>query len=310
MPFLASLVFFWLPMPPAFACINDYDPNREVIFASQGLAEDLKHVVLREPWTARRDRLRRAVEAGGDYKQKNDYAGALMHTGDPKAAIQILEAIERTNPGLYQTASNLGTAYELAGDNKKALEWIRKGIQRNPKSHESSEWIHVRILEAKIALSQGLDWESEGSILGLGFAHNPKPKPPASLPAGNSGEPLSLGQVRSGLKYQLRERLQFVKAPDPIVASLLLDLGNIIAVESGGFGLAQGMYELAASYAKSEEKNSRHVRDLISARHRAALQSIPPPPPSVGDRIWIVLAIFAVTVCYLLWKIRDLARCW
>src|SRR6476620_5644810 len=77
---------------PSLACANDYSSNlaNDVIYSSQSLAENLRHVVLKEPWITRRERLRKAVEAGGDYKIKNDYAVALMHTGDPKTAVQIL----------------------------------------------------------------------------------------------------------------------------------------------------------------------------------------------------------------------------
>jgi len=45
---------------------------------------------------------------------------------------------------------DLGTAYELAGKNEPALRWIREGLRRNPNSHKGTEWLHVKILEAKI----------------------------------------------------------------------------------------------------------------------------------------------------------------
>ena len=118
-----------------------------------------------------------------------------MHTGNPKAAIQILEEIERTNPGLYQTASNLGTAFELASENQKALEWIRKGLERNPKSHEASEWIHVRILEKKVSDMKVFDSQASSSILGLNFGSSAKPIQPTVFPTGNTGAMLTLYQI-------------------------------------------------------------------------------------------------------------------
>lgn len=136
------------------ACLNDYSEyavDHRAVAKSRSVVEELTNVELIEPWTVRRDRLRREADAGGDYKVRNDLASALIHTGDLRTAIQILEEIEKTNPGLYRTASNLGTAYELAGEPAKALDWIRKGIDRNPESHEGSEWIHVRILEKKVS---------------------------------------------------------------------------------------------------------------------------------------------------------------
>ena len=243
----------WLLPVKSRACINDYVPNKKAIAASRSIADELTKVELVEPWATRRDRLRKEVAAGGDYTVRNDLANALMHTGDAKGAVQILEEIEKTNPGLYQTASNLGTAYELAGENAKALEWIKKGIERNPKSHDSSEWIHVKILESKIALEHGAELPGDGSVLGLEFDHLTRPMLPTILPSGNSGETLSLDQIEAGLKYQLRERLQFVKPPDLTVASLLFDLGNIIALKSGNLGPAQGVYELADKYVRSDD---------------------------------------------------------
>src|SRR4051794_23815879 len=72
-------------------CINDYAPNTKAIDASQGIVQDLRTVKLIEPWTIRRDRLRKEVESGGDFKTRNDLASALMHTDDATSAIQILE---------------------------------------------------------------------------------------------------------------------------------------------------------------------------------------------------------------------------
>lgn len=252
--------------PQTLACVNDYVTNHKAIVASRNVVADLTKVELIEPWTTRRDRLRKEVEIGGDHKARNDLASALMHTGDPKTAIQILEEIERTNPGLYRTASNLGTAYELSGDPNKALEWIRKGIERNPESHAASEWLHVRILDKKTSGTKVSNWENDASLLGLNFSNSSKPMLPTTFPNGNSGEPLTLEQVEAGLKYQLHERLQFVKPPDEIVASLLFDLGNIIALKPEGIGMAQGTYELASKYAQTKSTDGQDIQVLIGMR--------------------------------------------
>ncbi|MBB1193759.1 hypothetical protein DNC80_08775 [Flavobacterium sp. SOK18b] len=69
-----------------------------------------------------------------------------------KEALQLYFSIEKTNPNRYSTASNIGTIYELIGENEKALKWINKSIKINPKAHKESEWLHSKILEAKITL--------------------------------------------------------------------------------------------------------------------------------------------------------------
>lgn len=65
-------------------------------------------------------------------------------------AVKIYLEIENLEPNRYSTASNIGTAYELLGQNEKALQWIKKSVEIDPNSHKNSEWIHVNILEAKI----------------------------------------------------------------------------------------------------------------------------------------------------------------
>ena len=87
-----------------------------------------------------------------------------------KEAIELLEELEKKSPGQYAVAANLGTAYELNGDNRKALEWIKKGVERNPESHFGTEWLHVKILEAKIAIEQNPEWLSNHSVLETDFA--------------------------------------------------------------------------------------------------------------------------------------------
>lgn len=125
-------------------------------------------------------------------------------------------------------AANLGTAYELMGKDELALEWIRKGIERNPESHQGSEWLHVRILEAKIGLKKDPDWLKGHSVAGLDFGDGELPSrpSPSSLPLGNDGKPLSFLRAHAGIGYQLSERLRFVKPADPVVADLLMDYGQ------------------------------------------------------------------------------------
>ena len=86
----------------------------------------------------------------GKLEDYSDYAVMLVYNGEYLRAKAIFIEIESKSPGLYATASNLGTTYELLGQNDLALHWITKAIKINPNSHNGSEWIHVKILEAKI----------------------------------------------------------------------------------------------------------------------------------------------------------------
>jgi hypothetical protein len=73
---------------------------------------------------------------------------------------------------------------------------------------------------------------------------------PVVMAVGNRGESLTADQVKAALIYQLHERLQFVKPPDIVVGSLLLDLGDLVSREPSGTGGAHEVYQLASSYLK------------------------------------------------------------
>lgn len=237
--------------------MNDYHPNVAAIERSKSVLEQLQKHVEKEPWEARRDRLRTELATGGDYRVKNDLATTLAHTGEATEAVALLEQVEAEKPGLYMTAANLGTAYELAGNNEKAIEWIRKGIERNAAAHEGTEWLHVRILEAKLALQADPAWLDSHSILGF-------QKVTQTIEfsvTGNRGEKLSIDQVKTALMYQLHERMQFVKPPDPVVGALLLDLGELLAQEPPGLGAAKDVLDLSYLYLHGVE----HVTNLQEA---------------------------------------------
>jgi len=250
-----------LAVTPVRACFNDYEPNVAAIQRSQALLVQLRHHDEKEPWTARRDRLRKALAAGGDYRVKNDLATALAHTGAAAEAVTLLQEIEAEKPGLYMTASNLGTAYELSGDDTHALEWIREGIQRNAASHKGTEWLHVRILEAKLALHDDPQWLESHSVLG---PRNKQGEVTISV-TGNRSEPLPNDLIKAALIYQLHERLEFVEPPDAIVGDLLFELGKLVSREkSSGVGGAMGVYELAFGYLKNLP-GSESLQQMVDA---------------------------------------------
>lgn len=149
----------------------------------------------------------------------------LIFHGETRKAIRDLEELEAERPGDYITAANLGTAYELAGDNQQALRWITEAIRRNPKSHHGTEWLHVSILEAKIKASADPQYFQTHSVLDLD--HRQITSMDAEVQVGQARRPLR--EIVKAVEYQLEERLRFVKANDPPVASLLYDYATIEA---------------------------------------------------------------------------------
>jgi hypothetical protein len=154
-------------------------------------------------------------------------------------------------------AANLGTAYELSGNLAEAHDWIGEGIRRNKEAHDGTEWLHLRILEARQALLRDPDWLNTNSVTGLNFGDEAQPRMPEQWPAGSWGADAFI----KALVYQLRERMAFVPAPDPLVGSLIAELGTLLMLYRG-VSLAIPVFDLALSYrpvnaAQVEARKSR-----------------------------------------------------
>lgn len=179
----------------------------------------------------------------------NNLAVVLIRHGRLPEAVSLLQFLERKYPGHYQTASNVGTAYELMGRNEDALKWILEGLKRNPEDHNGTEWLHVHILKSKLGripkAASGL------SILNLDFGDDVMPLRPTNFPVGSAGKPLSLFAVGDAVRYQLLERIQFVAAPDAMVAGLLLDWANL-EILAGTMDSADVLYDAAIRYGSKE----------------------------------------------------------
>jgi tetratricopeptide (TPR) repeat protein len=202
-----------------------------------------------------------------DYKAQNDYAVHVIRLGEAHRAIEMLKSIEKKLPGLYATAANLGTGYELAGDNERALKWIKEAIRRNPKSHGGTEWVHVRILEAKLKLEKDPKWLESHSVMALDFGQELMPHaPPAVVDyLGNKHDPKN---TEDAIRHQLEERIALVPPPEPIVGDLLADLGSL-AILDGVVEKALPVYELALEYHMPRpdltRKRIEHFKQLVAA---------------------------------------------
>ncbi len=245
-----------------------------------------------------------------DYKERNDYAVVLMSLGESAKAIEILQAIEAERPNVYVTSVNLGTAYELSGELNRALDWIKIGIERNPDAHRGSEWLHVKILEAEIALRSDPTWLESHSILGLDFGDDDVPVFPTTGVKGNSSQDLDWQDVESGVEYQLHERISLIPPPNAVVADLLADLACLRALNQS-FEMAIPIYELALEYQPTHrevvEKRLERAREIVKAN---PLSLRPAPDPSVGiaKKAIVVLTLTCVGICAAIALGRYFAR--
>lgn len=247
---------------PASACINHYErpapapkprPERPAEFIAKLRTNDEHNRLVAMPPP-------RDPGPGAHFKVRSDYAATLVHRGESHRAVQILESVEKSNPGEYQVAANLGTAYELSGDLARAHYWIREGIRRNPNSHDASEWIHLRILEARQALEKDPDWLRSNSVLDLDFGADAQPRFPARWPK----EAGSADATIAALTYQLHERLAFVPAPDALVGALLADLAALLMLYRT-VDVALPVFDLALSYRPADATRVKTRREAADA---------------------------------------------
>lgn len=153
-----------------------------------------------------------------DADTQSDIAVNLGYLGRYTEAVEILKRLQKENPYNYNYAANLGTTYELLGKNELALQFIKKGIELNPDSHEGSEWVHVKILEAKLKMAGNPDWIFKNRVLGTGVNFDSK-------------ESASLNDKTWHVEYQLQERIPFTPFPDALLANVFDELGDLYATQ-------------------------------------------------------------------------------
>ena len=183
----------------------------------------------------------------------------LILQGKYQQAIDLYLEVEKKYPNRYSTASNIGTAYELIGDNENALKWISKALVLNPDSHNKSEWIHQNIL--KIRLKQ-LQLSSE-SLINRDFGNEDFPVSTLSKE--------DLNSLKNQLYFQLNERRSFIQPKDEIMAQLLFDYGNILLLL--GEKEAKDVYEIAKQYGFSNELIDRRIEESKSIKSYSSSNS-------------------------------------
>lgn len=187
----------------------------------------------------------------------SDYAVLLMKAGKVEESLRLLIALNRNHPKEYKIAANLGTAYELNGNLDSALYYINRGMELNANAHDGSEWVHVRILETKMALEKDSTLLHSRSVLQL------------------SDFDKKDTEIRKQLEIQIRERFPFSPGPNAIMVSLFIDLGDCYA-ETFSFEYAKAFYTLAQEYYGADEEITKpKINGMIALRREH--DAISPP---------------------------------
>lgn len=246
--------------------------------------------------------LRKFYKETNDIGYLSDVGVVLILQKKYKEAMQLYNEIEKTNPNRYSTASNLGTIYELIGDNVNALKWIEKSLKINKDSHKHSEWIHVNILKAKV---KGLIFSSQ-NIINTDFSFESFPK--TSL----TNE--ELGFLRVEIYFQLNERISFIKEKDKSIAVLLFDLANIDYLLGKKSSQYKELYKMAVDYGfdkkfvedrlKAIEKHELPNKDIEMdvSDEKNISNSKKTKSESTSYIIYLSLSIVLLIILYFLFK--------
>lgn len=189
------------------------------------------------------------------FENKNDKALAYLRMGKTEDAIAILEQLEKEKPNEYKVIANLGTAYELAGRNKEALQYIRRALQLNSESHQGSEWFHIQVLEAKIQ-NKPANWWINYPVLHF----NELQKDPET--------------IISDMVYQLKERLPFTPKPDLMIAAILRDAAAYLQ-ENKKWQQEWVLLRIAADYDGDKQLSLNGRIQTAEAKIKAANLPLP-----------------------------------
>jgi hypothetical protein len=254
-----AFLFSLLLSIPCIACLNEYrNANTEALKLPLRQLNDsmIRHF---DHGTITLE-LQTRLQAGlWNFRDSSDAAVLMIKAGEVFHALAILRENFRTHPGEYTIAANLGTAYELAGENDSALKYIRRGMQLNPQSHNGSEWVHERILKTKISLSGDPDWLSTHTVLDLSHhMFREEMNYTGELKRGNA----QVDTIRA-IIYQLKERIPFTSAPDLIMCSITNDLAEITRL--GTTPLSLRYFTLADEYAGGKNPKIRESLESMRA---------------------------------------------
>jgi len=229
----------------ALSCLNEYRPVTKLsgivteVHNYERSSEYFKKGFDKDFLERRKKDIQGFIKEGkADFKDYSDLAVIELKIGDRNWAIKILDSLVNIYPSEYSILSNLGTAYELQGENQKALDLLQKAYAINPKSHRGSEWIHIAILNEK--LKKDPDYSR---IINL----KKFPDLTALNEYWSDETRQGLDTLLRAIEFQLKERISFINAPDQCIGQLCFDLAEVTAVLES-LNDAKEIYELSKFY--------------------------------------------------------------
>jgi tetratricopeptide (TPR) repeat protein len=220
-----------------------------------------------------------------DFKYLSDYAWELVKEGKANEAIIILDSLLKSHPNEYNILANLGTAYEIKGENKKALELLTKAVSINKNSHYGSEWIHLNILKHKID-KEAFPIEN---IINLGINGNK-----SQWNTNKWTYPIPADTLLKSIAYQLHERIGFIAPKDAIIGRLIFDFAEIIAKTKSKED-ALPFYDYAMYYDNELYRQVLNAKQIPTAT-TTTITRIEELPSENKRYQFLILASFVLTI--------------
>lgn len=146
-------------------------------------------------------------------------------------------------------AKQLAYAHELNGNAHKALEWahIRQSL-----APTRMGWLHIAVLQNKV--QHNTTWMATHSVFNLPFRTDGFFVPRIDLNI--QGEPATLAQMIDTTAAFLYERVELYPHNDTVTASLLFDLGHLVAL-TGSYEDAQYVLNLSTMYGDTKASSAQ-----------------------------------------------------
>lgn len=216
------------------------------------------------------------------FQNISDFGSYLLMTGRFADGLNIFRALSKKYPDVYEICANTAVAYELNGNIDSAYLWQVAAIKKNPKAHNNSEWIHLKILEAKKNILTDPDWCLNNNVTGITDTINTlKVSYEASTHESEKGM-----WVFKQFIDQLEDRFPFTYSEDKAMGKLMYELGDAYQVASVYrsyycYAIAKYLYPALSTIAdkKMNEIKMKYPKNSVKAEGR----TIALTPRSPGD---------------------------
>lgn len=240
---ILSILMTTFILAQSFACINEYNINlrggsrMESFFDGIPILYRSFDVEFSKSFIAQYDLTKKEKYT---YKELSDLSIQLCKVGRVEEALTLLKWLYSKHPNEYRITSNLGTAFELNGMVDSAKYYIEMAINRNADSHRGSEWVHLRILNAKQAIAKDKNWLQNNKILNLNYKE---------VEIHSIEDKLIYDSIQH-IGYQLRERMPFTPTDDFLMAKILEEYGDYMG-NHYSIRWAAVSYRIAKTYDKN-----------------------------------------------------------